>query len=170
MQVATTYADAICTKYPEQVAICIAKDAQGKYNPITLGWVMPTSHDPPMFAISIGLTRHSLEAIRLAGEFVIAFPSTEMADDALFHGSKSGRDMDKLAECGTATIPATEIDCVLLADAVANFECVLESELLTGDHVIFTGKVVASHKNDDPNVCRVYSVAPNHVLGAITRA
>jgi flavin reductase (DIM6/NTAB) family NADH-FMN oxidoreductase RutF len=34
---------------------------------------------------------------------------------------------------------------VILDDASANFECVLEGELITGDHVIFAGRVVASH-------------------------
>lgn len=170
MQVKTTYGDAMLTKFPEQVAIGIAKDSQGKYNPITLGWVMPTSHDPPMVAISVGLPRYSLEAIRQAGEFVIAFPSTAQAEDALFHGSNSGRDMDKIAACGTKTEPATEIDCVLFTDAVANFECTLDSELLTGDHVIFAGKVVAAHKNQDASLRRLYTVGPGHEMGGILRA
>lgn len=46
MQVQTIYRKAISRKYPEQVVIAIAKDAQGKYNPITLGWTMITSGSP----------------------------------------------------------------------------------------------------------------------------
>jgi flavin reductase (DIM6/NTAB) family NADH-FMN oxidoreductase RutF len=46
----------------------------------------------------------------------------------------------------------------LLSDAVANFECVLESELLTGDHVIFAGRIVAAHVNEDPDVVRLYNL------------
>ena len=82
MQVETTYEQAMGRKYPEQVVIAIAKDANGHYNPITLGWVMCTSFSPPMLAMSIGLQRHSLQAVRAAKEFVISFPSKEMADDA----------------------------------------------------------------------------------------
>ena len=145
MQVEATYENAVTRKYPEQVVIAIARDASGKHNPITLGWTMVTSHTPPMMAISVAHERHSLEAIRRAREFVISFPSSAMADDALFFGTRSGRDVDKLAEQGTATQPATRIDSVLLTDAVANFECVLEGQLITGDHVIFAGRVVASH-------------------------
>ena len=128
MQEQTSYGEAVVRKYPEQVAIAIAKDPQGKYNPITLGWIMPTSHNPPMMAVSVGLTRYSLEAIRLSREFVISFPSSEMAEDAFFYGTKSGRDMDKLAACGTKTAPASKVDGVLFSDAVANFECTRESE------------------------------------------
>ena len=68
MQKETTWAEAIRTKYPEQVAIAIAKDPQGKHNPIALGWVMQTSHSPPMLAFSVGLTRYSLGVIRAAKE------------------------------------------------------------------------------------------------------
>ena len=50
-----------------------------------------------------------------------------MADATLFFGSKSGRDIDKFAGFDCKTEPAKVIDSVLLADAVANFECTLES-------------------------------------------
>jgi len=167
MQVETGYAEAIARKYPESVAIAIAKDAQGKHNPISLGWVMCTSHQPPMLAISVGLTRYSLEAIRRAKEFVVAFPSSEMAEDALYFGTKSGRDGDKLAARKTPTQPARTIDSVLLADAVANFECVLEGEMRTGDHVIFAGRVTAAYVNEDPAVRRLYTTGKGYAMGGV---
>ena len=167
MQIETTYANAIARKYPEQVVIVIAKDEQGKHNPISVGWTMLTSHDPPMMAISIGQTRHSLAAIRHAGAFVISFVSSEMGEDVFYYGTKSGRDTDKLTDFGTKTQPARKIDCVVLSDAVANFECTLESELETGDHVIFAGRVVTSHMNQDPTVRRLYSLGDNQLGGVL---
>ena len=167
MQVAATYEQAQTRKYPEQIAIAIAKDQHGQHNPITLGWAMTTSIDPPMLAISIGLTRYSLEVIRHAGEFVISFPSPAMERDMLFFGTKSGRDLDKLAACGTKTQPATVIDSVLLADAAANFECKLDSELTTGDHVIFAGRVVAAHMHKDPAVRRIYILGGEQFGGVV---
>lgn len=167
MQSPTTYARAIVRKYPEQVVIAIARDAQGKYNPITLGWTMITSGRPPMMAISVGLGRHSLGAIRRSREFVISFPSSAMADDTLFFGTESGRDMDKLAARATETQPAAKIDCVLLSEAVANFECKLEHEMQTGDHVLFVGRVVAAHVNQDPSVGRLYTRGEGYQLGGV---
>ena len=67
MQIQTPYEDAIRRKYPEQVVIAAVKDARGKYNPITLGWTMITSHESPMMAISVGRTRYSLEEITAGG-------------------------------------------------------------------------------------------------------
>lgn len=170
MQKPVTYTEAIARKYPEAIAIAIAKDAEGKHNPITLGWVMCTSHEPPMLAISIGLTRHSLETIRQAKAFVVSFPSAAQKKEALFYGTNSGRDMDKIAKFGGKTQPATKIDSVLLADAVANFECELDGELLTGDHVIFAGKVVASHANEDSEIGRLYTTGTDYRMGGVKEA
>ena len=167
MQVPVAYEQAMARKYPEQVAIAIAKDAQGKYNPITLGWTMITSQEPPLMAISVGHTRYSLEVIRHAGEFVVSFPTSAMASEALLYGTKSGRDLDKLAVSGAKTQPASAIDGVLLTDAVANFECKLVSELETGDHVLFVGQVVAAHMNEDRTVGRLYSLGDDR-LGGVT--
>jgi flavin reductase (DIM6/NTAB) family NADH-FMN oxidoreductase RutF len=166
MQKETTYGEAINTKYPEQVAIAIARDKEGKYNPITLGWCMNTSIKPPLLAISIGKTRYSLGLVRNAKEFVIAFPSQEQAKESVFYGTHSGRDMDKIQTFGGKTEPAKKIDCVLLSEAVANFECRLAGELDTGDHVIFVGEVVASHLNTEKKV-RVYQAAGGYVMKGI---
>jgi len=164
MQKKVKYEQAIKTKYPEQVVIAIAKDRAGKANPITLGWTMIASGEPPMMAIAVAKTHYSIEAITYSECFTIAFPSSEMAEAALFFGSKSGRNIDKFAEFECKTEPAKKIDSVLLSDAVANFECTLESQMVAGDHVIFVGKIVASHTNTEPTK-RLYTVGPGHKLG-----
>jgi flavin reductase (DIM6/NTAB) family NADH-FMN oxidoreductase RutF len=166
MQKEVPFAEAIRTKYPEQVALALARTPSGIVNPITLGWVMPTSHAPPMVAISVGLTRYSLEVLRKAGEFVLCFPSTEQAEETLYFGTTSGRVANKLEARRTATQAASKIDACLVADAVANFECVVVGELLSGDHVIFVGEVVASHVNTEGKK-RLYTVAPGHRLGGV---
>jgi flavin reductase (DIM6/NTAB) family NADH-FMN oxidoreductase RutF len=166
MQKQVEYQEAIKTKYPEQVVIAIAKDRNGKANPITLGWTMIVSGEPPMMAIAVAKTHYSIETITHSQCFTIAFPSSEMAETALFFGSKSGRDIDKFAEFECGMEPAKEIDSVLLSDAVANFECTLESQMVAGDHVIFVGKVVASHTGTEHQK-RLYTVGPGHKLGSV---
>lgn len=164
MQKQTEYKQAIKTKYPEQIVIAITKDKNGRPNPVTLGWTMIASGEPAMMAVAVAQTHYSTEAIRHSKCFTVAYPSTEMADAALFFGSVSGRDVDKFAELACETEYAEKIDSVLLSDAVANFECELESETHAGDHIIFVGKVVASHVNTKPKK-RLYSVAAGHKLG-----
>jgi len=164
MQKQVKYEQAIKTKYPEQVVIAIAKDKNGKANPITLGWTMIVSGEPPMMAIAVAKGHYSVKTIRHSKCFTIAFPSSQMADAALFFGSKSGRDTDKFAEFDCKIEPAKVIDSVLLADAVANFECKLEWQKAAGDHIIFVGRVVASHVNTKRRK-RLYTIAPGHKLG-----
>ena len=165
MQKQVEYSDAIKTKYPEQVVIAIAKDKAGRANPVTLGWTMIVSGSPPMMAIAVASKHYSIGTIRHSKCFTIAYPSSEMADAALFFGSRSGRDVDKFAEFECKTEPAKAIDSVLLAEAVANFECTLESETEAGDHIIFVGKVVSSHTNTEPKK-RLYTIGPGHKLGS----
>jgi len=168
MQQLVTYDEAIVQKYPEQIVIGIATDAKGMANPITLGWTMITSHQPPMMAVSIGLTRYSLGVFRAADEFVIAMPAESQAEETMLFGTKSGRNMDKFAAAGTALQPASKIDGVLMTEAVANFECRKTAELVTGDHVIFVGEIVCSHMNGD-RPKRLYTVGNGFKLGGLAR-
>jgi flavin reductase (DIM6/NTAB) family NADH-FMN oxidoreductase RutF len=117
-----------------------------------------------MMAIAVAKKHYSIEAITHSKCFTIAFPSAQMAEAALFFGSRSGRTTDKLAEFDCATEPAKEIDSLLLTDAVANFECRLQSQVPTGDHITFIGEIVCSHINTKSKK-RLYTVGPSHKLG-----
>ncbi len=167
MQKQAEYSEAVRTKYPEQVVIAIAKDKAGRANPITLGWTMIVSGNPPMMAIAVAKKHYSIETINHSKSFTIAFPSSEMAEAALFFGSKSGRDTDKFAEFDCQTEPANAIDSLLLTDAAANFECTLESQIPAGDHIIFVGEIVSSHINTEPKK-RLYTTGPGHKLGSVS--
>ena len=169
MQKQVEYADAVKTKYPEQVVIAIARDKEGKANPVTLGWTMIASGNPPMMAIAVASGHYTVKAIEHSQCFTIAYPSAQMAEAALFFGSRSGRDTDKFAESGCKTEPAAKIDSVLLSEAVANFECVQESQIQAGDHVIYVGRIVAAHVNAEPRK-RLYTIAAGHKLGAVSPA
>lgn len=168
MQQEVEYSKAIVSKYPEQIVIAIARDSQGKDNPITLGWTMIVSGQPPMMAVAIGNTRYSLGVFRHARQFVIALPSEHQQSETMLFGTKSGVDTDKLALANCAVVPACKIDTVLLADAVANFECELISELQTGDHVVLVGQVVACHLNDKP-LDRLYTVGSGYKMAGRPR-
>jgi flavin reductase (DIM6/NTAB) family NADH-FMN oxidoreductase RutF len=160
------FSEAIIKKYPEQTAIVLARDNSGKVNPITLGWIMLTSHVPPMFAFSVGVTRYSLEVVRCAREFVIAFPTELQESETLLFGTRSDRDVDKLKLSGIRTSPAGKVNSLLLEDAAANFECRLVSEFPTGDHVIFVGEVIASYINHDAPG-RLYTVGKGYKMAGL---
>ena len=163
MQVNVPYSQAISLKYPEQVVLVVTIDERKKINVITLGWTMLCSHQPPLVAIAVGLTRYSHEALSRGDEFVLAFPGEDMAEEALYCGTHSGRDVDKIAETALALAEAREVSVPLLADAVANFECRITDRLKTGDHTIFVGQVVA-HRNENPPR-RLFTLGPGYKMG-----
>ncbi len=167
MQKLADYEKAIKTKYPEQIVIAIAKDKNGKANPVTLGWTMIASGEPPMMAIGVYKGHYTVKCIKHSKCFTIAYPSSDMAKEALFFGGHSGRDMDKFQQLNCNILPAKKINSVLLADAAANFECKLIKQVLTGDHIIFFGQVIASHINKKRKK-RLYSLAPGHKLGSVS--
>lgn len=167
MQSATSFEQAMLRKYPEAMAVIIVKDQTGKFNPMPLGWMMITSREPAMLAMAVEKTRYTLELVRVAREFVIAFPPATMGSEMLYYGTNSGREVDKFAETPVRTQPASKINCVLLTDGVANFECRLVAEHPTGDHFIIVGEVVASHVNSDETVRRLYSIAEGESRGVV---
>ena len=73
MQKQVEYSEAVKTKYPEQVVIAIAKDKNDKANPVTLGWTMIVSGNPPMMAIAVAKKHYSVEAINHSKCFTICY-------------------------------------------------------------------------------------------------
>ena len=141
--------DAARRKYPEPVVFVVTADEEGTANVMPAGWSTFTSGDPVMLAVSIGLERHTHELLETADSFVVAFPSAAQKDDILYCGANSGADVDKFAESALETVPADEVDAPLLADAAACFECTKHGSLLTGDHTLYVGEVVAAHGSEE---------------------
>jgi flavin reductase (DIM6/NTAB) family NADH-FMN oxidoreductase RutF len=166
MQKQVSFEKAYKTKYPEQIVIVVAKDKNGKANPVTLGWTMIASYEPAMMAIGVYKGHYSVKCIRHSKCFTLVYPSSDMAKAALFFGEHSGRDTDKLAQFNTKTALAKKIDSVLLTDAVANFECRLVRQIATGDHITFVGQVVCAHINKKTKK-RLYSLGTGHKVGAV---
>ena len=167
MQKQAKYEEVIKTKYPEAIVLTIAKDADGKANPVTIGWSCIVSGSPPMMVIALAHKRYSAEAIRHSKCFTLVYPSAGMAAETLFFGTKSGREVDKLKATNCRNSAAAEIDSVILDDAAANFECVLEDEVVTGDHVLFVGRVVASHMNTEKKE-RLYTIEGGKFIGGVS--
>ncbi|MCY3020979.1 MAG: flavin reductase family protein [Planctomycetota bacterium] len=170
MQKRTTPSEALLRKYPEQVVLVTTRSADGRPNVMAVGWVAIASSDPPMFVLGIDDGAYTYELITRTKEFVVAFPSERMARETLFAGSHSGRDKDKFAEAGIGAEPAALVKAPLVADAVANFECVLVEISRPGDCPLVMGKVVAAHAHEDTSLRRLYTTAKGHTLGGVRAA
>jgi flavin reductase (DIM6/NTAB) family NADH-FMN oxidoreductase RutF len=140
-----TPSQALQRKYPEWIELVVSRGADGQVNAMPVGWSMIASGSPLLYAIAIHQRQYTAQLIRETREFVVAVPSAGMAKATLYCGTHSGRDGDKIEPSGLKLVPAAEVKIPLLEGAVCNLECKLYSEVETGDHVLFVGKVVAAH-------------------------
>jgi len=139
-------------KHPAKVAVAIVQDEKGKFNPITLEWFMRTSIQPPLFAISIGHTRYSYECLQKNRFFNLCLPAKEMASAVRIWGTKSGRDLDKLADSGLDWFAGRLAKYPIIREARATLECQVITQVKSGDHTIYVGEVKHAWLNTEKEI------------------
>jgi flavin reductase (DIM6/NTAB) family NADH-FMN oxidoreductase RutF len=143
--------EAALRKFPEWIVFVIAADPDGRHaNLMPAGWVSFCSGNPPMVSVAIHPNRHTHKLIEASGEFILAWAGEGQEDLVKQTGSTSGRDRDKFDEFGLTKLPASVVKAPLLAGCAMAFECKVAGELVTGDHTIFAGRIVAAHVSDPP--------------------
>jgi len=124
---------------------CVGKN--GKPNVLPLAWAMPTSHNPPLVAISISPSRYSHGLIAETDEFVINLPTVDIVKETLACGRTSGRNHDKFSETGLTPLPARKVKAPIVKECIAHLECKVHSQFKTGDHTVYVGEIVEAYAN-----------------------
>lgn len=140
---------ALARKYPELITLLVTTDEDGRSNIMPVSWCMDCSHTPPMMAVAIDTRRYTHHLIEERGQFVLAFPTPGMGSDIWYSGTHSGREGDKFAHLDLELSRAAEVNVPLVVGVVTNLECRLVKQMLTGDHTIFVGEIVAAHVDDE---------------------
>jgi len=122
---------------------CVGK--VGKPNVLPLAWAMPTSHNPPLVAISMDLNRYSRTLIEETREFVINIPTVDIVKETLACGRTSGENQDKFTETGLTPLPARKVKAPIIKECIAHLECKLHSQFTTGDHTVFAGEIMEAY-------------------------
>lgn len=106
----------------------------------TAAWVMQTSFDPLLLAVSINPHNASYSILHAGAAFTINVLRHGQLDLARRFGTRSGRDQDKLEDIrwrpGRTGAP-------ILEDALAYFDCELDGSMRAGDHELILGRVAA---------------------------
>lgn len=145
LEVNSTYAYRLLHPMHTVLVSCVGN--AGKPNITTVAWAMPASNDPPLVIIGLAPKRHSRTLIDESQEFIINIPTLELLQSVYACGSFSGRSFDKFKKAGLTPIPAKKVKAPAIRECVAHLECIVDSEVTTGDHVLFVGKVVAAYAN-----------------------
>lgn len=137
---------------PESCVFVVSIDKDGRPSGMIAGWQMKCSMDPPLFAVSLSKKGYTHRLIHESREFVIAVPGKSLEEEVKFFGSRHGDEVDKFSETGLATSQAQFVKSPLIREATVNFECRLEKEVDSGDHIIFIGRILASYVDKDKKV------------------
>lgn len=124
-----------------------AETASG-VNVITLCFTMHCSYSPPMMAVAIHKSAASYSLIQTASEFVLAVPGETLVDAAMFCGTSSMREFDKVSHLKLRLIAGQRVQVPGLADAIANVEVCRENLVTVGDHILVTCRVLGYRVNE----------------------
>ena len=96
-----------------------------KVNTMTIGWgTFGCQWGMPTAEVMVRESRYTKSLLDKANEFTLTFPIDADIKPALgFCGQKSGKDVDKIAECNLSILPAKEIATPVVACKGIVFEC-----------------------------------------------
>ncbi|SMC71075.1 flavin reductase family protein [Sporomusa malonica] len=136
----------------------------GKINTMTIGWgSIGIMWGKPVFTAMVRQSRFTKELVEQSGEFTITLPLTDMKEALALCGSKSGRDMDKIAAAKLTLADGAAISTPVIAAPGLQLECkvvfkqTMPPEDLDTDyqskwyangdyHTMYFGEIVAAYK------------------------
>ena len=140
---------------------------EGKPNAMTIGWgTVGIIWGRPMFVVLVRQSRYTWRLLEAHAEFTVNVPPPALADAAVLCGTKSGRDADKLAECGLTPVAGQHVRVPLLDECPVAYECrilhrnhvdpshlagvVLDECYAKGDfHTLYYGQILGTLADDD---------------------
>ena len=107
------------------------------------GMVMPVSFDPPLMAFGFRQERDTYRNIMDTKEFVVAYPTPEVAEAVDKTAQALPRDQSEFALAGLTPQPSRAVRSASVAECPVNIECRLEWAKQAGDHHVVVGRAVA---------------------------
>lgn len=134
---------------PVPVVMITCRNKEGKENVFTVAWTGTICTKPPMLSISIRPERLSYEYIKETMEFTVNMPHRKQTRETDFCGVRSGRQLDKIKECGFTMVEGKDINVTFIKECPVNIECKVKQIIPLGTHDIFLAEVVGSHVNEN---------------------
>jgi len=108
--------------------ILLTSEAEDCVNAMTIGWgTLGIEWGVPIFAAYVRTSRFTYDLIERTGEFTVCAPYGELSKTAAkaigICGSKSGRDVDKLAQAGVHLVEADIVRPPAIKELPLTLEC-----------------------------------------------
>ena len=124
------YAPTILRELPKGVLLTASAD--GRANPMTIGWgTLGVEWGKQLFVAYVRSSRFTYGLLEKSGEFTVSVPMRTGEKDhdqrvrqiLAVCGSKSGRDMDKVAELGLTLVEGEEVAAPAIQELPLTLEC-----------------------------------------------
>ena len=146
-------------------AFLVARDSTGRANAMTIGWAQVGSvWSRPTLTVLVRRSRYTYSCLVEAPDFTVNVPAPGLlSEELLYCGTKSGRDVDKVAACGLALKEAQRVQTPIITECRLHYECqvVLRKQLSREDfsspqildeyyqsddhHMLVIGQIVAAY-------------------------
>ena len=128
--------------YPVPAVMVSCQREGGKPNIITVAWAGTICSDPAMLSISVRKNRYSYDIIKETKEFVVNLTTKQLCRATDYCGVRSGRDVDKFAECHLTRETAEHVSAPMIAESPVNIECRVREIHEYGSHHMFAADVL----------------------------
>jgi flavin reductase (DIM6/NTAB) family NADH-FMN oxidoreductase RutF len=130
-------------------AFLVGSNVTGKPNFMVVAWAGIVNSRPPMIAVSLQPARYTLQGIKENNTFSVNIPSQSLREATDYCGYYSGRDRDKIKECGFNIFYGKLETAPMIDQCPVNLECrVFKMEDL-GSHILIIGEILETYVSDD---------------------
>lgn len=134
---------------PVPVVFVGSGDEKTGFNVCTVAWSGIINTKPARLYISLRPGRFSYEKIQKNGVFSVNMPHSHMVRALDYCGVKSGRDTDKLADCGIMVEAGRNTGAPIITDCPVSLECRVVSTTSQGSHDMITADIVAVYAEEE---------------------
>ena len=152
--------------------ILLTSEAEDCVNAMTIGWgTLGIEWGVPIFTAYVRTSRFTHELIERTGEFTICAPYGELSKEGTkaigICGSKSGRDVDKLAQAGVHLVEADIVRPPAIKELPLTIECrVIFSQLQPIKDISskFKKFYVANTAHSEPHVAYYGEILKSYII------
>jgi len=127
---------------PRTTALITTVDNDGQVNAAPFSFITPVSFDPPLLLFSANPARHTLANAKETGDFVLNVAPENILNKLMICSKALPKGVSELEEAGLTPVKSHKVKSPSIKECVSWIECLFESEVVAGDHVLVIGRVV----------------------------
>ena len=125
-------------------AVLVGTVCNNKPNIATYAWAGIGGGEPPVVTLAVRHQRYTMQGIYQNRAFSVNIPTQDFVAETDYCGTVSGRDTDKIKDCGFNVFYGTLKSAPLIEECPVNLECEVLHIIDVGLHALVIGKVIST--------------------------